>query len=338
MSRCTESSVCRNPILGSKVGLVSVPKFPPIPRLSIVVPIGQDIAAFESTLISVLENPVDGGEVLVCHDGTYTDPFDLGSEVRFVVADSAHPLDLISAGASQSRGRFVHLLADGIQATSGWTEGALERFEDYDCGVVAPVIRHVFDGRIVSAGWCDSTDRLCKSAHQGRITLEASAETESAIGAHLQASFWRRELIRSLCDSFISSDCLEACYAFHHLACQAGWKCCLAADCELHYPHESLAWDQSSLGRGLRTQCLKNHFSRGGWTQSITAAISAGLASLTRPKQMAEAIGRGLAPTGTASLLERLDANQVTACDQHEMVVSIPRGEQTLQPRKRRAA
>ena len=84
--------------------MVSVPKFPPIPRLSIVIPIGRDLTAFERTLISVLENPVDGSEVLVCHDGSYDDPFALGDEIRFVIADSDNPLDLISAGASQARG------------------------------------------------------------------------------------------------------------------------------------------------------------------------------------------------------------------------------------------
>ena len=311
-------------------------KFPPIPRLSIVIPIGRDLAAFESTLISVLENSVLGCEVLVCHDGSYTDPFELGDEVRFIVADSAHPLDLISAGASQSRGRFVHVLSDGIQATSGWTEGALEKFEHYDCGVVAPVIRHVTDGKIVSAGWCDGVDRLCKSASQGRVSLEASATRQ--IGAHLQASFWRRELICSLSDAFTSNDCLEASYAFHHLAFQAGWRCCLASESKLSYTNDSLPWDESSLGRGLRTQCIKNHFSRGGWARSTSAAIAAVLSSLTRPGQISEAIGRGLAPSVSGSLLERLHADKVTSCDQHEMIVSMPRRDKPIQQTQRRAA
>ena len=106
-----------------------MPKFPPIPRLSIVIPIGRDLPAFERTLISVLENQVEGSEVLVCHDGSYEDPFALGDEIRFVIADSDNPLDLISAGASQARGRFVHVLSDGLRATRGWTDDALEAFE-----------------------------------------------------------------------------------------------------------------------------------------------------------------------------------------------------------------
>ena len=68
--------------------MVSVPKTNPIPQLSIVVPVHGDAAAFESTLISVLENQPAASEVIVAHDGSYDDPFDLGEEVRFVSAGS----------------------------------------------------------------------------------------------------------------------------------------------------------------------------------------------------------------------------------------------------------
>ena len=125
----------------SPVGMVSVPKTHPIPQLSIVVPLGRDLAGFEATLISVLENQPDGSEVLVPHDGSYDDPFDLGEEVRFVVASSSKPLDLVGAAATQARGRFVHVLAEGIRATCGWTDDVLECFDHFDTGIVAPVIR-----------------------------------------------------------------------------------------------------------------------------------------------------------------------------------------------------
>ncbi len=77
--------------------MVSVSNISPVPRLSIVVPISRDLAAFESTLISVLENRPRDCEVLVTHDGSYDDPFNLCDEVRFVIADSAALVDLVSA-------------------------------------------------------------------------------------------------------------------------------------------------------------------------------------------------------------------------------------------------
>ncbi len=44
------------------------------PRLSIIVPYCRDEAAFETTLVSVLENRPNQCEVLVPHDGSYQDP------------------------------------------------------------------------------------------------------------------------------------------------------------------------------------------------------------------------------------------------------------------------
>ena len=99
-----------------------MPKFPPVPRLSIIVPIGRDLAAFERTLVSVLENQPADSEVLVSHDGSYEDPYQLSDEVRFVVTDTAALVNQVAAGVVEARGRFVHVLADGICATSGWTD------------------------------------------------------------------------------------------------------------------------------------------------------------------------------------------------------------------------
>ncbi len=313
-----------------------MPKFPPIPRLSIIIPIGRDIAAFESTLISVLENPVDGSEILVCHDGSYQDPFELGDEIRFVIADSEDPLELISAGASQARGRFVHILSDGLRATTGWVEEALEEFEGYDCGAVTPVVRHETDGTIVSAGWNDGVARLCTSADQGQQVVKNFKSNQS--GAYLQGSFWRRELLRSLTDALTTTDLLEASYVFHHLAEQAGWKCSLASDSELLYAHDTLPWNEPSMSRGMRTQCVKNHFSQGGWSRSLSAGLWSAIASVTRPGQITEAIGRCLASTLSASLAERVRPNHVASCEQHETIVSMPSRTQALDQPLRRAA
>ncbi len=180
--------------------MLSVPKFPPIPRLSIVIPIGQDLAAFESTLVSVLENRPTGCEVIVAHDGRYDDPFDLCDEVSFVTSSSGGLVDLVAASVSRAQGRFVHVLADGMRATPGWTDDAVEKFEHHDAGVVAPVIRSQQTGKIVAAGWCDRGGCLCRPSAAGRATVDPGTATGLG-GAYLQASFWRRELIRSACSA-----------------------------------------------------------------------------------------------------------------------------------------
>ncbi len=108
-------------------------------RLSIVVPhLGAD-GPFEDTLISILENRPADVEVIVAHDGSYSDPFELSDEVRFVTG-SAHSLpNLMAVAADQSRSEFVHVIANGVRATAGWTDAALECLQQSNVGLVAPV-------------------------------------------------------------------------------------------------------------------------------------------------------------------------------------------------------
>ena len=92
------------------------------------------------------------------------------------------------------------------------------------------------------------------------------------------------------------------------------------------------------MSRGMRTQCVKNHFSQSGWSRSLSAALWSAIASVTRPGQIVEAIGRGLAPTLSTSLAERVRPNHVASCDQHETIVSMPSRTQALEQPLRRAA
>ncbi len=312
--------------------MVSVPKTHPIPQLSIVVPLGRDLAGFESTLISVLENQPDGSEVLVPHDGSYDDPFDLCEEVRFVVASSSNTLDLVGAAATQARGRFVHVLAEGIRATCGWTDDVLECFDHFDTGVVAPVIRSAANHRIMAAGWSDGSSRLCLSAGQG----SESADPAARIGAYLQASFWRRDVLRSMQRAFAGQDTLEASVAYHHLARQAGWRTELAPESTVLCDAGQLPWESSSLSRGLRLRAIRNHFVGGGWSQSMIAGGVAMLTSLLSPGLLMEAVGQGLAPSAANKVAGLMHPEEVAACDDRGMIVTMPQRSTT--PPVRRAA
>lgn len=311
--------------------MVSVPKTHPIPQLSIVVPLGRDIAGFESTLISVLENQPEGSEVIVPHDGSYDDPFDLCEEVRFVVASTSNPLDLVGAAATQARGRFVHVLAEGIRATCGWTDQVLDCFDHFDTGVVTPVIRSASNHRILAAGWSDTSSRLCRSADRG----SENADPAARVGAHLQASFWRRDVLRSMHRAFAGKSMLEASVAYHHLARNAGWRTELATESSVLCDAERLPWESTSLSRGLRLRAIRNHFVGGGWSQSISAAGVAMLTSLLSPGLLFEAIGQGFAPMAASEVASLMHADEVACCDDG-MIVTIP-ARSTAAPLRRAA-
>ncbi len=290
-----------------------MPKLSPIPRLSIVVPVGNCIEAYENTLVSVLENrPVDC-EVLVAHDGSYDDPFDLSDEVRFIVASSSRMTDLVSAAAAAAKGRFVHVIAEGICATEGWTEPALEKFEHHDAGIVAPVIRHTSSRRVVAAGWSDTAARLCTSLASGAKLVDARTAIR-VDGAYLQASFWRRQLLCSLADTLYMVNDIEAVYA-HTLALDvAGWRTMVATQCEVEYPHATLAWDDSSFSRGQRLRAvhdvvLEEHGS------AIGVSIGAMLRNILRPTRFAESLGQATAAMSKRSIRKRLNVDRIESID-----------------------
>jgi len=301
--------------------MVSVPKTNPIPQLSIVVPVHGDAAAFESTLISVLENQPAASEVIVSHDGSYDDPFDLGEEVRFVSADSGKYRDLVSTAAHQARGRFVHLLSDGLLATEGWTEHAVHALDHFDTAAVAPVIRSKHDQKIMAAGWSNGIARLGKPST--KLPLKSKQATQ-VVGAYLQASFWRRDVLRSLSAAFDGHEVFEASMVYHYLLRKAGWRTDLVADSSVLCEFESLPWERVSLRRGMRLAAIRNHFAGMTSTQNLLSAGLACLSNLTSPSILIEALGQSLAPL-SKDLKRQIHLDAVLTCDDQGMIVLMPR-------------
>jgi hypothetical protein len=283
-------------------------------RLSIIVPLQSSTAAFEETLISVLENRPAGAEILVCHDGRYDDPFDLCDEVRFVTADSPDIMKLISAGASAANGRFVHVIASGVKATEGWCDAALEKFEHFDCGSVAPVVRSRQNSRILAAGWKDAVGRLCTPASSGSDTVEQPSRI--SIGAYLQTSFWRTDLLCSLADAMTAADVTEANVAYEHLSRDAGWRCVVAEECDLVCEDEDLLIGNTGFARGMKLRGLRNHFECLGWSTAIQSSVMAALVSVFTPKLLSEAIGQAFGAISAKRLQTRIKQSKVIRCDE----------------------
>jgi hypothetical protein len=312
-----------------------VPKFPTIPRLSIVIPIGTDRAAFETTLISVLENRPVGCEVLVANDGTYDDPFDLQDEVRFVLGPSQNLVDLVSAAATESRGRFVHVLAAGICATNGWIDAAIEKFEHFDAAVVAPVIRSAESKRIVAAGWHDTVSRLGSAASCGQQRVLPGKPKQ--VGAYLQASLWRREILVSMAEAFTGRDVVAASYAYEHLIRAAGWRCVQASKSDLLVNGDQLPWDIPSLDRGKTLRAIRSHFHRNsGWGHSVRVAAQAAMVNVTRPHLLAESFGQALATSASIETKRMLRPVAVKPYNEEGMILRLPDRQHPI--RSRRAA
>lgn len=309
----------------------TVVKFLPIPRLSVIIPIGRDLAAFESTLISVLENRPDDCEVLVANDGSYDDPFELCDEVRFVVGDSANTLDLITAGVLAARARVVHILADGVQATCGWLDAALEKFEHHDAAAVAPVIRHSTSGQVIAAGWGDTAARLCVP-----LPIDAgepNGKRPPFIGPFLQASLWQTEILRSLTPAYTGRDVVAASYTYCYLVQAAGWRCVLAHESNLRFDSLTLPWDQTHFRRGQQLRAIRTEL-RGGpaWPGALQSAAGALMRNLARPQWWSESAGQACSPWASAAVRRELHRDSVRAFDQRMRTLTAP--ELDLGPRR----
>ncbi len=332
----TENQVL--PLRAFSVGMVSVPKFSPIPRLSIVIPIGHNLAAFESTLVSVLENRPVGCEVLVAHDGSYDDPFDLCDEVEFVTASSNRQVHLVATGVDQARGRFVHILGDGIRATPGWTEEALECFAEQGVGSVTPLVRDSESKLIVAAGWRDTSWRLCEPVGQGSTKIDTSC-AESCQGAYLPVSFWRRDLIGSLCDAFDAGGCsVAAGYAYGKLLSRSGWRNVVAAESETICDDQHDWCQRLSLGQGRRLRAIQGVCDgSGGFVWSLAAGARSLLAAALQPSRYPGSIGQALAPLSLRKIAAQMKTDRVVPYEPREgeaEIVKLP----NRQPPARRAA
>lgn len=199
-------------------------------RLTIIVPYDRDEAAFETTLVSVLENRPDHSEVVVTHDGSYSDPFDLGDEVRFVVAEAGDSLELIRAAVTSALGRVVHVLRVGARATAGWADEPVELFEKSDLASVAPVLCEPSKGnRIVAAGWRDDARGLRRPIAAAARQLNRR-DTASIMGSYLAASFWRRATIEALLEMPVGAAPSVVDYAWAHALQSAGWRCRISSE------------------------------------------------------------------------------------------------------------
>jgi hypothetical protein len=176
-----------------------------VPRLSIIIPVLGSANRLETTLVSVLENRPPDCEILVVHNAPYADPYDLAGEVRFLpVASRAGLVECVNAGIEASHGSVVHMLASGLEVTEGWTQPALEHFQDPRVASVSPVVVDSLDTHVtVAAGLAYSCRRgrvvrTDKPSATGTISRAEQAPGAEVLGPLVQAAFYRRSALELL--------------------------------------------------------------------------------------------------------------------------------------------
>jgi len=190
------------------------------PALSIVVPTVDDTAALEETLVSILENRPADCEIIVPIACRYDDPWNIGEEVRFVVAPPhASFVACTNLGIAASRGRVIHVLAAGWRATHGWAEAALASFDDLATGLrhgmvaaVVPLVVSAQDrARVVSTGvrLTAGGRRVRLAPKRERANPDATDFDVSAVrpsAPRVEAGFWRADAL-AVSGTGFAADC-----------------------------------------------------------------------------------------------------------------------------------
>ncbi len=162
-----------------------------VPRLSIIIPHRND-QLLEETILSVLENRPRDCEVIVAHDGSYNDPYQLADEVVYVQEERNSSLvELLNAGLMAASSAVVCTLLDGVAVSANWSEPALKRFARPDVVAVAPQLQ--VGSRLVSGIAADALHDVTK-LRSGRVESNFS----NAAAPTLAAGFYRRNLMLAL--------------------------------------------------------------------------------------------------------------------------------------------
>jgi len=287
-----------------------------------MVPHLGDDAAFEDSLVSVLENRPADAEVCVVHDGRYSDPFQLSDEVRFVASETNALAQLIAAAAETAKGRFVHVIGNGVKATEGWMDAALEKFEHEDVAIVSPLARYSWDEAISAAGWTSTTSRLATPVAMGQSSIRRS-DAASICGVCLTASFWRREVLQDVLLAFPTSNDDAAQFGWSRLVCRQGWRCVLA-DQSVVIADPKMLGLAPSRARGASLREIEAEIKG---VSTVASAMSVGIAALTnvlRPANWGEVAGEAMSLVSGPKVSRPLRTDAVRSPGERAETIRLP--------------
>lgn len=167
-----------------------------MPRLSIIVPHRDNDARLEMTLLSVLENRPQDCEIIVVHDGSYANPYELQDEVIFIEeVRRANTAQLLNAGAMAACSPAVCVILDGTLVKAGWSDSALDLLLNSDSAAVSVGVQY-HKSKHCSYGIDSRILRRDQAARSGK--LEATREQDTCSGPVLACGFYRRKVLLAL--------------------------------------------------------------------------------------------------------------------------------------------
>ncbi len=173
---------------------------------SIVIPIVGNEQTFDDTLASVLRSQPADSQIIVAHDGSYSDPYDLRREVTFVHPESGSNdvASLLNEAIMVADRPLTAIVRPGVKVPEGWSDAVTSAFKETSVGSVAvPITSEDSPDRIVTGGVNVGAGLNRKLVGVRQRLSKRSAQRLEPLGPTLWAGFYRTSLLQTvapLCD------------------------------------------------------------------------------------------------------------------------------------------
>ena len=107
-------------------------------KLAILIPIKKNLADFETTLASILRWRPEHCQVIVTHDGSYQDPYDLSDEVDFYELKKSDWTRWFGDVIQLVDSEYVFSIQPGFEVSEGWFEQIEAQFKQESVVSVSP--------------------------------------------------------------------------------------------------------------------------------------------------------------------------------------------------------
>lgn len=261
-----------------------------MPRISIIIAHQHD-QRLEDTLLSVLECRPRDCEVIVAHDGSYADPYQLADEVLFVETNaSCSQTTKLNEALFAACSPVVHLLSEGVKVTEGWCDAPALRIARQESVAVAPLIETT-DGKGLTYAGLDQ-QRL---PSRGLQAVKRNGVPTHCAAPMLAAGFYSRKLLLGLgglmegIDSAVAD--VDMALTLHDLdmTCEVEARSTVLA---------SLQMIQTPRNAGavgdLASLLTAHHRQSSGMMSGVTAMAGKLLGSIANPSQWAPAVAWGM--------------------------------------------
>ncbi len=266
-------------------------------RISIVIA-HQNDQRLEDTLLSVLENRPRDCEIIVAHDGSYTDPYQLADEVLFVETDHhSSRIAKFNEGLYAACAPVVHLLSEGTTVTEGWCDGPVQQILRNHSVAVAPLIQSRDNASIHFAGLSEEgvSRRAVQTVRGNHVSEKAPV---NCAGPTLAGGFYSRRLLLGLgglletVDTSIADLDLALSLAGLELECDVDASSVIIGDTQL------VGWRRdAAASRDLAALLVAHRVAPAGMIAGMKAIAQRFLGNLLNPGQWPAAIAFGMGLT-----------------------------------------